>query len=135
MDFSESTNMETSFTSNKLYHPTLPTSWACGIRAPVRECETLVIITSDIGIAAHLSYLKQLIHGYNACRVRARRIYLVWQLSDIGKFRTNRSTIPRLTSSDIGIAAPPLLKSVLDDDRIDQGYVCHVLSPLLFLLT
>ena len=107
-----------------------------GISAPVGECETLLMITSDFGIAAHLPYLKQLIHGYNARNVRAHRVHLVWQLSDIGEFRTDRSPISRLTSSDIGFAAQPLLNSALEDDRIDQGYVRDVLSPLLvFLLT
>ena len=105
-----------------------------GVSAPVGECETLVMITSDFGIAAHLPYLKQLIHGYNARKLRARRVHLVWQLSNIGKFRTDRSPILRLTSSDIGIAAQPLLNSALDDDRIDQGYVCDLLSSLLFFL-
>ena len=107
-----------------------------GISAPVGECETLLMITSDFGIAAHLPYLKQLIHGYNARNVRARRVHLVWQLSDIGEFRTDRSPISRLTSSDIGFAAQPFLNSALNDDRIDQDYVRDVLSPLLvFLLT
>ena len=63
-----------------------------GISAPVREYETLVMVTSDFGIAAHLPYLKQLIHGYNTRKVRACRIHLVWQLSDISKSRTDRSS-------------------------------------------
>ena len=94
------------------------------------------ILKRDFGIAAHLPYLKQLIRGYNARNVRAHRVHLVWQLSDIGEFRTDQSPISRLTSSDIGFAAQPLLNSALDDDRIDQGYVRDTLSPLLvFLLT
>jgi len=60
-----------------------------------------------------------MIHGYNARKVRARRVHLIWQLSNIGEFRTDRSPILQLTSSDIGIAAQSLLNSALDDDRID----------------
>ncbi len=60
-----------------------------GISAPVSGYETVVMIASGFGIAAHLPYLKQLIYGYNARKVRARRIHLVWQLSDIGKSRTD----------------------------------------------
>ena len=57
--------------------------------SPVGECETLLMITSDFGIAAHLLYLKQLIHGYNSRNFGAHRVHLVWQLSDIGEFRTD----------------------------------------------
>jgi hypothetical protein len=37
------------------------------------------------GLPLQLPYLKQLIHGYNAREVRARRIHLVWQVRNIGK--------------------------------------------------
>ena len=47
--------------------------------------ENILIVASDFGIAAHLPYLKKLIHGYNAREVRARRIHLVWQVRDISK--------------------------------------------------
>jgi hypothetical protein len=38
------------------------------------------------GIAAHLPYLKRLIYSYKAHLIRARRIYLVWQIRDRGEF-------------------------------------------------
>jgi hypothetical protein len=47
--------------------------------------ENILIVASGFGIVAHLPYLKQLIHGYNAREVRAHRIHLVWQVQDIGK--------------------------------------------------
>jgi predicted ferric reductase len=49
------------------------------------DCQNILMIASDFGIAAHLPYLKQLIDGYNSRKVRARRIHLVWQVRDIGK--------------------------------------------------
>lgn len=105
-----------------------------GLSAPVGEYETILIIASGFEIAAHLLYLKQLIHGYNVRKVRARRIYLIWQLSDIGESRTDRSLAPRLTSLDVDIAAQPLLNNALDDDRTDKSYVCNVLSLLSWIL-
>jgi NAD(P)H-flavin reductase len=51
---------------------------------PVEEYETILMIASGFGIAAQLPYLKQLIHGYNARDVRARRIHLIWQIEDKG---------------------------------------------------
>ena len=52
---------------------------------PMDDCENIFIVASGLGIAAHLPYLKQLIHGYNAREVRARRVHLAWQVRDIGK--------------------------------------------------
>jgi NAD(P)H-flavin reductase len=56
-----------------------------GNSIPMDNCENILMVASGFGIAAHLPYLKQLIHGYNAREVRARRIHLVWQVRDIGK--------------------------------------------------
>jgi Ferric reductase NAD binding domain len=54
-----------------------------GISALVGEYENVLMIASGFGVAAYLPYLKRLIHGYNARRVHARQIHLVWQLSDM----------------------------------------------------
>jgi len=56
-----------------------------GKSVPMEDCENILMVASDFGVAAHLPYLKQLIHGYNAREVRARRIHLVWQVRDIGE--------------------------------------------------
>jgi predicted ferric reductase len=55
-----------------------------GRSAPVVKFETVLMIASGFGIAAQLPYLKQLLHGYNACRARTRRVHLVWQLETTG---------------------------------------------------
>lgn len=55
-----------------------------GKSAAVGDYKNVLIIADGFGIAAHLPYLKRLIYGYNAWKVRARRIHLVWQLRDIG---------------------------------------------------
>ena len=59
-------------------------------RALVNKYKTVLIVISRFGIAAQLSYLKQLIHGYNTCKTRTRRIHLVWQLETIGKLEASR---------------------------------------------
>lgn len=58
-----------------------------GRSAAVGDYENILMIADGFGIAAHLPYLKRLIYGYNARKVRTRRIHLVWQLRDIGKLR------------------------------------------------
>ena len=49
--------------------------------------EKIVMVANGFGIATHLLYLRRLIHGYNSCEIRIRRIYLVWQIQDIGKLK------------------------------------------------
>jgi hypothetical protein len=44
---------------------------------PMDDSENILMIAGGFGIAAHLPYLKKLIHGYNSRKVRARRIHLV----------------------------------------------------------
>ena len=46
---------------------------------------TVLMFATDMGIAAQLPYLRKLIDDYNQCRVRTRRIHLIWQLRDLGK--------------------------------------------------
>jgi predicted ferric reductase len=55
-----------------------------GISAPVCAYESVIMIATGFGIAAQLPYLKELIHGYNNCKARTRRVHLVWQLQSIG---------------------------------------------------
>lgn len=42
-----------------------------GRSIPTGDCENILMVGSSFVIAAHLPYLKQLIHGYNAREVRA----------------------------------------------------------------
>jgi predicted ferric reductase len=48
------------------------------------EYGTVLMFATGIGIAGHLSYLKDLIRGYNSCEVRTRCVILVWQLDNEG---------------------------------------------------
>ena len=52
----------------------------------VEEYETILIVASGFSIIVQLPYLKCLIHGYNIQEVRVRRIRLVWQIEDKGKY-------------------------------------------------
>jgi predicted ferric reductase len=61
-----------------------------GTSAPVGDYETVLMVASGFGIAAQLPYLRQLIHGYNSCKTRTRRIHLVWQVETLGKLERDR---------------------------------------------
>ncbi|KAL1983541.1 hypothetical protein VTN96DRAFT_10280 [Rasamsonia emersonii] len=81
-----------------------------GTSEPIGQYESVLAITSGFGIAGVISYLKQLIHGYNTSTSRVRRVHFVWQLRTL----------------DIAIAAQPLLNSLLSDDVLDDGYILEV---------
>jgi predicted ferric reductase len=58
-----------------------------GTSLPLGEYEVVLMVASGFGIAAHLPYLKQLLHGYNSRRVHTRRIHLVWELKTLGWYK------------------------------------------------
>ncbi|KAG9248447.1 putative metalloreductase [Calycina marina] len=68
-----------SLTRELLYHaksehtmnPWVLFSGPYGKSVPMENCENILMVASDFGIAAHLPYLKQLIHGYKARGLRS----------------------------------------------------------------
>ncbi|CAD6446246.1 1e075502-e0aa-4aa6-82ba-b5bbd1755d6f [Sclerotinia trifoliorum] len=74
------------------------------------DCENILMVASDFGIAAQLPYLKQLIHGYNTRKLRTQRIHLVWQVRDI----------------DVTIAVQPLINGALSEDTLDDGWILDI---------
>ena len=91
---------------------------------PIGTYEKALLVADGPGIAAQLPYLKRLIHGYHARQVLTRGIHLVWQISDISKsVNAWPSYWLMLTSSDVGIAAQPLLNNALDADKLKNGGV------------
>ncbi|KAH6668340.1 hypothetical protein B0J14DRAFT_600446 [Halenospora varia] len=81
-----------------------------GISIPVVEYETVLMVAAGFGIAAQLPYLRKLIHGYQTCKTRTRRVHLVWQLQSL----------------DIGVAAESLLNDALDEDTLDNSYILSI---------
>lgn len=89
-------------------------------------CENILMVASGFGITAQLPYLKRLIHGYNSRRVRARRVHLVWQVKDVGRCSKSIDYLASkdLTEAEVTIAAQTLLNSALEEDTLDDGWVC-----------
>lgn len=58
-----------------------------GRSIPVADYETVLLVSSGFGICSQLPYLRQLLYGYNARKVRTRRIHLVWVLENNGEFQ------------------------------------------------
>jgi predicted ferric reductase len=57
-----------------------------GISPPVDDYEYIFMVASGYGIVAHLPLLERLIQGTRAQEVRARRIRLVWEFADVGRW-------------------------------------------------
>lgn len=79
-------------------------------------------------------FQKQLIHGYNAREVAL--VESIWS----GKFGTSVSRDPShlnrdLTEPDVIIAAQLLLNGALNEDTLDDGWVCTVLTVIFFSFT
>lgn len=74
----------------------------------VGHYESVLVVASGFGIAAAIPYLKKMIYGYNTCTSRVRRLHLVWQVE----------------AADEMTAAQTLINNLLEDDIVDDGYVC-----------
>jgi len=94
-----------------------------GISVGIDEYESILMVASGFGVAAHLPYLKKLIYGYNVRLIRARRIHLVWQIRDKYEILDLFRVRLKLTKPADGIAAQSLLNEALQDDKLDDSYV------------
>ena len=56
-----------------------------GVPATMGDYGSVLMVASGFGIAAHLPYIKELLDGFQACKVVTRRVHLVWQLKEQGK--------------------------------------------------
>jgi hypothetical protein len=69
-----------------------------GMIVPVGNYEYVFMVARGYGIIAQLPLLERLVQGTLAREVRARRICLIWEFEDIGKFlfpeRACHSKIP-----------------------------------------
>jgi hypothetical protein len=61
-----------------------------GISISIKNYEIILIIADSFGIVSHLPYLKQLIYKYNVCKIRTRRIHLIWQLQILDRHQSDR---------------------------------------------
>ena len=56
-----------------------------GVSAPVGDYESILLVASELGIAAVIPYIKKIIYSYNTCTSQIRRIHLVWQIRSPGE--------------------------------------------------
>jgi predicted ferric reductase len=51
-----------------------------GQQKEISDYSSVVMLATEMSIAAQMPYLKELVNGYQKCNVRTRRISLIWQL-------------------------------------------------------
>lgn len=51
-----------------------------GKKLPIQRYENIIMMASGFGIAAHLPYLKNLIHNHHSHKLPIRRVHLIWQM-------------------------------------------------------
>lgn len=64
---------------------------------PLYRYENILMLTTGFGIAAHLPYLKKLIHDHKHEATFVRRIHLVWQIERMGTVRKVKYMLCPLT--------------------------------------
>jgi predicted ferric reductase len=56
-----------------------------GKQLPVHSYENVIMLATGFGVAAHMPYLRKLIHDQNCRATSTRRIHLVWQIERRGE--------------------------------------------------
>lgn len=63
------------------------------MREPVERYDRILLVASDVGIAAVLPYLRMLVYSSKTYSARARRLHFVWQVETLGKYAMTRRPV------------------------------------------
>ncbi|KXX74511.1 Ferric reductase transmembrane component 3 [Madurella mycetomatis] len=78
-----------------------------GVSVPTRNYGIVLLVASGFGIVALMPYLKKLIHDYNACKSRTRRVHL-------------------LTWTDLTFVFQEMLNDALAEDTLGGGRILRI---------
>ena len=81
-----------------------------GLTMNLGDYGSVTMVATGLGIAAQLPYLKELIKGYNNCKVQTRRIQLIWQIVTWGEYSLTH--IPS-EAEDTNSAAKMIMQELL----------------------
>jgi hypothetical protein len=94
-----------------------------GTSVPTQDCGIVILVASGMGIVAQLPYLRQLIHNYNACRARTRRIHFIWILKTLGMCSSTGLIGTMAQAIDLACIFEDILNEFLLGDTLDDGRV------------
>ncbi|KAJ5110860.1 hypothetical protein N7532_001395 [Penicillium argentinense] len=66
----------------------------------------VLLVSTGIGIATQLPYIKEILDGYHQGKVRTRQISLVWQIDQAGDWECSRNWLQALVEQDNGFYPP-----------------------------
>lgn len=65
----------------------------------------VLMVSTGIGIASQIPYIKEILDGYHQGRVRTRKISLVWQIDQAGDWESARNWLQALVEQDNGFVS------------------------------
>ena len=77
-----------------------------GLSGEVGDFGHVFMVTTGIGIATQLPYIKELLNGHDKARIRTQRISLVWQLEQEGDWESAQDWLQMLVKQDNGCVSP-----------------------------
>jgi len=89
-----------------------PSSVNWGVNSKIGDYGHIFLLTTGIGIAAQLPYIKELLDGHEKAQICTQRISLVWQLDRVGDYESARDLLQILVRQDNGYVST---QSLIDD--------------------
>lgn len=77
-----------------------------GLSGEIGDFGHVFMVTTGIGIATQLPYIKELLNGRDKARICTQRISLVWQLEEEGDWESARDWLQMLVKQDDGYVSP-----------------------------
>ncbi|KAH0563186.1 hypothetical protein GP486_002245 [Trichoglossum hirsutum] len=98
-----------------------------GVSAPVGKYEIVLMVASGFGVVSLLPYIRKLMYGFNAGKIRTRRIHLVWHLEEaLGKILLYQINMLKLTNAGIALRVQNMLQDALEEDDLRDPHIFNI---------
>ena len=79
---------------------------AYSLSGEVGDFSHVFMVTTGIGIATQLPYIKELLNRHDKAQIHTQRISLVWQLEQEGDWESAQDWLQMLVKQDNGCVSP-----------------------------
>ncbi|KAL3459618.1 hypothetical protein BJX64DRAFT_291124 [Aspergillus heterothallicus] len=93
-----------------------------GLSRDVGDYGHILMVTSGIGIAAQLPYIKELLQRRQQAEIRTQKISLVWQLDRTGDWESARDWLQLLVRQDQGCMLEVIVYNPLKTGSVEQSH-------------
>jgi predicted ferric reductase len=80
-----------------------------GLSRDLGDYGHILMVTTGVGIAAQLPYIKELLHRRDRAEIRTQKISLVWQIDCTGDWKSTREWLQLLVRQDKGCVSYPIM--------------------------